>query len=441
MRRIILGVVVLLAVAGCATPAPAPDARIVVDDTDVLADEPVTVSVAGLSPGSEVTLWARRVDDLGRPWLAYQRFTADGAGAVDVGEPMRLFTAMRLADGAAAAPPFPVGADATVTLTAQVGGATVAQAEVLRRGATPGVVEREIREDGLVGVLFSPPGPGPHPGVILLGGSEGGVPDYGAAELLASRGFTTLALAYFGVDGLPVELVRIPLEYFEGAMDWLSAQPGVGTDRVGVLGASRGGELALLLGSTFPQVGAVVSYVGSGLGYAGLPQSGFSATPPAAWTLDGRDVPFVLPVFGADAWARYLPPTVLGLPYTDVAGTWPGILAAGPDAMATAEIPVERIDGPVLLLSGADDRLWPSPQMSDVALDRLAGSPHRHQHVSFPGTGHFFFGAPYGGPFLTELNAGYGLTAFGGTEPGNAAAAAAAWPLVLQTLRDGLENR
>lgn len=114
------------------------------------------------------------------------------------------------------------------------------------------MVTRPIREDGLAGLLHTPAGPGPHPGVLLLGGSEGGVPDNGVAGLLASRGFAKLALAYFGADGLPGELVRIPLEYFGHAITWLSARPDVADGRVGVIGASRGGELALWLGATFP---------------------------------------------------------------------------------------------------------------------------------------------------------------------------------------------
>jgi dienelactone hydrolase len=116
---------------------------------------------------------------------------------------------------------------------------------------------------------------------------------------------------------------------------------------------------------------------------------------------------------------------------------------AGPDALAAAEIPVERIAGPVLLLSGTDDRLWPSRELSDAALRRLEsrGHPHAHEHLSFPGAGHFFFGPPYGGPFPTALESGFGVFAGGGTPEANATAAAASWPRVLDTLRAGAVAR
>lgn len=418
--RPVAGVLACVLVAGgCATGAPAtggaagaagPPVTISVSDDDALTDEPVAVTVGGLSPGTAVTLWAARGDDLGRSWLAHATFTAGADGRVDVGsqapaagtydeaDPMGLFWSMRPADGSPPGPPFPVAADpvARVALTAQVDGVTVAGTEVVRRAAAPGVRREPVHRDGLVGMLHLPSGVGPHPAVVLVSGSEGGVPRYDIAGLLASRGFATLALAHFGAEGLPAELVRIPLEYFERAFGWLRARPDVADGPLGVIGPSRGGELALLLGATFPEVGAVVSYVGSGLGHAGLPAS-FTGAQSAAWTYAGRDVPFVVPPLdGAAALGRYLVPSVTGAPITDVAGTWSEFHAAGPAARAAAEIPVERIDGPVLLLSGLADRLWPSVQLSDVALRRLEsrGHAHRHVHLSYPGAGHFFIGAP-----------------------------------------------
>ena len=126
-----------------------------------------------------------------------------------------------------------------------------------------GVVRQPVREGGLVGTLFLPPTEGPCPAVLALGGAGGGLSE-GAAESFASEGFAALALAYFGLDGLPRELVEIPLEYFEGAIAWLKRHPEVNAGRVAVVGNSKGGELALLLGATFPRdVGAVVGYAPS----------------------------------------------------------------------------------------------------------------------------------------------------------------------------------
>ncbi|HEX8259840.1 MAG TPA: hypothetical protein VF558_06050 [Rubrobacteraceae bacterium] len=65
------------------------------------------------------------------------------------------------------------------------------------------VVDRwPVREGGLVGTFFRPSTPGPHPAVIVLGGSDGGLRE-GSAAVIARQGYATLALAYFGVEGLP----------------------------------------------------------------------------------------------------------------------------------------------------------------------------------------------------------------------------------------------
>ena len=57
-------------------------------------------------------------------------------------------------------------------------------------------------------------GPGPHPAVIDMFGGIGGLLETRAA-LLASRGFLTLALAYFNYKDLPVSFYDVPFTYFE----------------------------------------------------------------------------------------------------------------------------------------------------------------------------------------------------------------------------------
>jgi pimeloyl-ACP methyl ester carboxylesterase len=122
----------------------------------------------------------------------------------------------------------------------------------------------DIREQGLVGSLFAGDDERPRPGVLVLGGSEGGFPS-DVAGSLAAEGFTCLALAYFGAVGVPRRLVEIPLEYVDTAFAWLRKHPLVMNSRLGVLGISKGAELALLAAASFPDtVGAVVTSSPSG---------------------------------------------------------------------------------------------------------------------------------------------------------------------------------
>uniref|UniRef100_UPI0009B4B190 LOW QUALITY PROTEIN: acyl-coenzyme A thioesterase 1-like n=1 Tax=Monopterus albus TaxID=43700 RepID=UPI0009B4B190 len=66
----------------------------------------------------------------------------------------------------------------------------------------PGVRRIDIRQNGVVGTLFLPPGPGPFPAMLDLWGMSGGLTEYRAA-LIASRGYASLALAFLGHKDLP----------------------------------------------------------------------------------------------------------------------------------------------------------------------------------------------------------------------------------------------
>jgi dienelactone hydrolase len=169
-------------------------------------------------------------------------------------------------------------------------GRAVAETRAERRLVAPGVTWRLVRERGLAGILFLPPGLGPHPAVVTLTGSGGGLRfsrEWGA--LLAPPGYAALALAYFNYEDLPRLLEGIPLEYFGTAIHWLREQPEVRGDRLPVMGISRGGELAQLLGATHPELTAVVGYVPSGIVHA-TPGIGM-----AAWTHHGEPVPYLFP--------------------------------------------------------------------------------------------------------------------------------------------------
>ena len=264
-----------------------------------------------------------------------------------------------------------------VSFRAEVEGEVVAKAQFEWRFTAPGVQRKEVRENGLAGTLFLPKGNPPFPAIIVLGGSGGGLSEMTSA-LLASHGIASLALAYFAFEQLPPTLNNIPLEYFEKAMSWLKARPEVASETLTVMGASRGGELALLLGATFSDIRAVVGWVPSGLIHAGLPRTTSGLMP--AWTYRGEGLPFVAADFDTIDWDRK--PIKLT----------PGFLAELTDdeAVEAATIPVERINGPVLLISGADDQMWPSSTFSEMVINRLHSFKHPFQsiHHSYEGAGH-----------------------------------------------------
>jgi dienelactone hydrolase len=289
------------------------------------------------------------------------------------------------------------------------------------------VIYSAIREQGIVASMFHRPG-SRRPGIIVLGGSAGGIPGFTAA-LLAAHGYTTLALGYFGLDGLPQELKEIPLEYFERAIDWFRSQPDVLPDSLGVVGTSRGGELALLLGSQFPEIRAVVSFVGSGIVLGALTQApGFEQSP--AWTWRGEPIP-PLAIAEVEPQLR------------ESGGSVPNALERLKDSAAIerASIPVEKINGPILLISGKQDALWSSTLLSEFAIARLRRSNFLfpYQHLAYPGAGHGI-SPPYHPTTLNEFfhPITRQLHSFGGDPVSVARACADSWKRALEFFRNYL---
>lgn len=295
------------------------------------------------------------------------------------------------------------------------------------------VIRQPVDEEGLVGTLFRPIAPGPRPSVIVLQGSLGGLLE-GSAAVLASQGFSALALAYFGVDPLPRELVEVPLEYFADAIAWLKTQAAVDADRIAVIGVSKGGELALLLAATYPEeIKAVVGYSPSSVVWRGASYSPLSfivGRSKSSWTLGGKPVPFV------DVRPRL--PELAG----SLIGRVPSFRAMhersldDETAVSLASIAVEKINGPVLLISHTDDRVWPATRLSEMAIQRLSSHNHPfpYRHLSYEGAGHPI-GLPYSAPGVTRL----GPFSVGGSLEANGYASADSWTKLLEFLEQHFE--
>ena len=131
-----------------------------------------------------------------------------------------------------------------------------------------------VREHGLVANFHCPSTSGTHPGVIVMGGAGGGLGSTSAVgSLLAEHGYAALALAYFGLEHLPVRLEEIPLEYFKSAIEWMRSQPSVEPNKIGIVGTSKGGEAALLVSATYQEIGAVVAYSPSHVVFQGIDEA------------------------------------------------------------------------------------------------------------------------------------------------------------------------
>jgi dienelactone hydrolase len=412
-----------------------------------LADTPLRIVLRSLSAHAEVTLRATMPAGGGQHWESWATFDTGESGTIDLAtatpldgtyrspDPMGFVWSMALVPGALSTAVTP-DAPPPITLQLEHDGRTLAEREIVRAWATPDIHRVDVRENGLVGVLFEPRDGAPRPAILLLGGSEGGLhaPD---AALLASHGFTVLALAYFRMPPLPDTLIDIPLEYFGTAIRWLSARPTVTADRIGVIGGSRGGELALLLGATFPEIRTVVSYLGSGIIIEGIGSGAFleMVSPHrASWTYRGDPLPYMPMTVTPEFEARVHAGEPIELRDVFLGGL------EDESAVEHATIPVEHTAGPILLISAGDDRGWPSERLSQVAMERLQtyAHPHAYRHLRYPGAGHGIIPPPYGPTTMLEAPGPGVRFRSGGTPQANAAARAHAWAQAVAFLQEHL---
>ncbi|MDQ3039641.1 MAG: hypothetical protein M3Q51_09075, partial [Pseudomonadota bacterium] len=106
----------------------------------------------------------------------------------------------------------------------------------------------------------------PRPLLVGFGGGEAGNAWTGdrwkpQRERFLDQGYAMLAVGYFGAPNSPEQLDRISLDGIHDAILKAAKDPRVDGRCIGVIGGSRGGELALLLASHYPDIHAVVAIV------------------------------------------------------------------------------------------------------------------------------------------------------------------------------------
>lgn len=232
-------------------------------------------------------------------------------------------------------------------------------------------VKLEIKGDGFVADAYHTEGSPKKLGVLVLGGAEGGKQEQ-LAWPLVNAGYPVLNVAYFKVPGTPSYLDMIPLEYFDKPIEWMQHNERMSRGLV-IVGASKGAELALLLASKKPEIKGVIAMAPSSVVWQGIPEVFWP--PRSSWSLDGDPVPFV--------------PYDLSKGWTDLLVLYRQSLT-NKEEVAKASIEVEKISGPVLLLSGDDDKLWPSQEMAEAVVRRLKekGFKYEYEHANYPDAGH-----------------------------------------------------
>lgn len=216
------------------------------------------------------------------------------------------------------------------------------------------------------------------PLVVGLGGSEGGNAWASrrwkkTRQEFIDKGYAFLAIGYFGCKGTPKILDKIAIDEVHKAIEEAKKNPAVIKKKIAVIGGSRGADLALLLGSYYKDITCVVGMSSSHAVFPGHTQE-FTTS---CWTFAGKELPFV-------------PVNEEAVPFMmkgNLRGTFEAMLK---DTLAEQKslIKVEKIHGPVLLLSGTKDEMIPAVEMGEKMLNRLKSHKFKYfyEHVVYEGT-------------------------------------------------------
>ena len=149
----------------------------------------------------------------------------------------------------------------------------------------------------------------------------------------------------------------------------MSRHSRINKNKVALYGGSRGGELVLNLASRYQDYDAVIAIAPSNVT---LPtRFGWGAT--SSWSFFDEEVPYLASA-NAEPGGEF---------FNELSS-----MLEDEQAVSRAAIPVERINGPILLLSAKGDEVWPSTLMCSKMVERLKSKHFSYQveHIPLEGS-------------------------------------------------------
>ena len=246
-----------------------------------------------------------------------------------------------------------------------------------------------VKTDGFFGELFIPEKDKyPKKALICFSGSDGGIElSRMLAKVFQSHGLTTLALAYVLEEGLPKTFSKVPIDGLEAAAKRLHDME---YEKVGLWGISKGAELALAAGSLLPGlVNAVIAVAPMNTVCQGFKKDkGISFVEGSSWSFHGQEIPYSTYGMKKFPLGHILHKSIQIRDVTMYDLYLPLVQNPNPDAV----IRVEKITGPILLISSKMDNMWPSELAAKQIIKRLqdCGFSYDYQHLSYDYGSHLF---------------------------------------------------
>ena len=395
----------------------------------LMIDEPLNIKVYTSEPGQLVTIRMELEDEEQKTFHSYGDFTSDESYEIDLNTAVPENGTYHQADGAGLLWSM-IGKknnkddyfvkksdkDLEATLYVIKNDEIQATEAITIRFKDDSVEKIELEDSDIKGNLYAPAEPGNYPAVMLLSGSDGGNESH-AASFLAGKGYLALSLSYFNDEELNENLEKVDLAYFKRAADYLSDHH-KSNGKVNLVGYSKGAELALLTGSTFNCFQSIVAGAASNYITSGMKGGIFAPVP--GWTLDGEALPYLKMKFPVSFMFSTIKNYIRKRPmyFLEI---WKKSLSR--KNVSEYKISVDKIDAPLLIISGGDDKLWPSANFNEeIQKER---NNENDVYLSYKKAGHFisFPYSFYQSPANVHMDLDGMIIDFGGTKYENAQAA------------------
>ena len=245
---------------------------------------------------------------------------------------------------------------------------TLASANIQKCVLGEGICREEITGGNIRGTLFSPSQRGSYSAIItIFGGNKMGHVREEYAAYLAKQNYVTLALPFFGVDGLSKTYTEKPIEieYFEEAIEFLKSLDNV-NGKIGILGHSKGGDVALGIMAHLSDINAVC-------------------------TINGAIVSI-----GADVIYKGHVTKMIGSDVSRLAINADGTLDISnmldnPRDFPTRIHQIQRSSADLLMIVGQEDKNWQSELFADIAQELMdIEGKKNYEIIKYAHSGHFF---------------------------------------------------
>lgn len=380
--------------------------KIQLSQTEFLVDEEIDLAITGLSPNLRFEIEATTFDQRRRPWIAKATFISDKKGKEKLSKIKPIEGTYSEADGMGlfwsglyrGIPLDSTGSRGTFSrranleyetlISLKIDDQIVDSVRIVRRFLANGVKRERVEANGIIGELFLPSQANIEGAVLVLAGSDGGITSAEwRAALLASNGIPALALAYFEYENLPEDLIELPLEYVQRAVNFLKKDRNY--NKVGIIGFSKGSELTLTYCSKVKnnQIDAIVAIAPSTYVWQGINNQ---LEVKSSWTLDGKPLDFIPWQYNEEVinMLRQQGPKKFRTLYEYSLAS-----EKNKGAIEKGVLDLQEANAPVLLVAGTEDGSWPSDKMSQTLMKKLQDTNYSYPYKAliYEGAGHLIY--------------------------------------------------